>query len=155
MTSVESRVEFDSADKAIIRELQVDGRMAYAKLAPLVGLSEAATRQRVNRLVERRVMEIVAVTDPAMLGLKHQSMVGINVTAHVQNIADQLAKIDAIDYLVVTAGRYDILAEVFCSDAGEFLTIVNDQIRPIVGIQHLEILTYLDLAKQTYNWGTG
>jgi len=155
MTSVESRVEFDSADKAIIRELQVDGRMAYAKLAPLVGLSEAATRQRVNRLVERRVMEIVAVTDPAMLGLKHQSMVGINVNAHVQNIADQLAKIDAIDYLVVTAGRYDILAEVFCSDAGEFLTIVNDQIRPIVGIQHLEILTYLDLAKQTYNWGTG
>ena len=155
MTSVESRVEFDSADKAIIRELQVDGRMAYAKLAPLVGLSEAATRQRVNRLVERRVMEIVAVTDPAMLGLKHQSMVGINVNAHVQNIADQLAKIDSIDYLVVTAGRYDILAEVFCSDAAEFLTIVNDQIRPIVGIQHLEILTYLDLAKQTYNWGTG
>jgi Lrp/AsnC family transcriptional regulator for asnA, asnC and gidA len=155
MTSVTTRVEFDSADKAIIRELQVDGRMAYAKLAPLVGLSEAATRQRVNRLVERGVMEIVAVTDPAMLGLKHQSMVGINVSAHVRNIADQLAKIDAIDYLVVTAGRYDILAEVFCSDAEEFLTIVNDQIRPIVGIRNIEILTYLDLAKQTYNWGTG
>jgi Lrp/AsnC family transcriptional regulator for asnA, asnC and gidA len=150
-----SRLEFDGADKAIIRELQVDGRMAYAKLAPLVGLSEAATRQRVNRLVERGVMEIVAVTDPAMLGLKHQSMVGINVDAHVQKIADQLAEIDAIDYLVVTAGRYDILAEVFCSDAEEFLTIVNDQIRPVVGIRNLEILTYLDLAKQTYNWGTG
>jgi Lrp/AsnC family transcriptional regulator for asnA, asnC and gidA len=150
-----ARVEFDAADKAIIRELQVDGRMAYAKLAPLVGLSEAATRQRVHRLVDRRVMEIVAVTDPAMLGLKHQSMVGINVNAHVQNIADQLAKIDAIDYLVVTAGRYDILAEVFCSDTEEFLSIVNDQIRPIVGITNLEILTYLDLAKQSYNWGTG
>jgi Lrp/AsnC family transcriptional regulator for asnA, asnC and gidA len=82
-------------------------------------------------------------------------MVGINVDAHVQKIADQLAEIDAIDYLVVTAGRYDILAEVFCSDAEEFLTIVNDQIRPVVGIRNLEILTYLDLAKQTYNWGTG
>jgi Lrp/AsnC family transcriptional regulator for asnA, asnC and gidA len=155
MRAVVSRVEFDDADKAIMRELQVDGRMAYAKLAPLVGLSEAATRQRVHRLVERGVMEIVAVTDPARLGLRHQSMVGINVNAHVRNIADQLAKIDAIDYLVVTAGRYDILAEVFCSDAEEFLTIVNDQIRPIVGISNLEILTYLDLVKQTYNWGTG
>jgi Lrp/AsnC family transcriptional regulator for asnA, asnC and gidA len=150
-----SRTEFDSADKAIIRELQVDGRMAYAKLAPRVGLSEAATRQRVHRLVERGVMDIVAVTDPAMLGLKHQSMVGINVDSHVQVTAEQLAKIDAIDYLVITAGRYDILAEVFCSDAEEFLSIVNDQMRPIVGIKNLEILTYLDLAKQTYNWGSG
>ena len=150
-----TRTEFDSADKSIIRELQVDGRMAYAKLAPRVGLSEAATRQRVHRLVERGVMDIVAVTDPAMLGLKHQSMVGINVDSHVQVTAEQLAKIDAIDYLVITAGRYDILAEVFCSDAEEFLSIVNDQMRPIVGIKNLEILTYLDLAKQTYNWGSG
>ena len=149
------RAEFDTVDKAIIRELQVDGRMAYAKLAPLVGLSEAATRQRVNRLVERGVMEIVAVTDPAMLGLKHQSMVGINVDAHVRAIADELAKIDAIDYLVVTAGRFDIIAEVFSSDAEEFLSVVNDQIRPIIGGRDLEIITYLDLVKQTYNWGTG
>jgi Lrp/AsnC family transcriptional regulator for asnA, asnC and gidA len=149
------RAEFDDADKAIISELQVDGRMAYAKLAPLVGLSEAATRQRVNRLVERGVMEIVAVTDPAMLGLRHQSMVGINVDAHVRRIADELAKIDAIDYLVVTAGRYDIVAEVFSADAEEFLSVVNDQIRPILGVRNLEIITYLDLVKQTYNWGTG
>lgn len=148
-------VELDTTDKAIIREMQVEGRMAYAKLAPLVGLSEAATRQRVNKLLDRGVMEIVAVTDPTMLGLRHQSMVGINVDSDVRDVADELAKIDAIDYLVITAGRYDIVAEVFSADEGEFLSVVNDQIRPVAGIRNLEILTYLDLVKQTYNWGTG
>ena len=147
-------VELDATDKAIIAELQVEGRLAYAKLAPRVGLSEAATRQRVNKLLKEEVMEIVAVANPTRLGLKHQTMVGINVDAHVRDIADELAKIEAIDYVVVTAGRYDVLAEVFCADATEFLGIINDQIRPIAGISNLEILTYLDLVKQTYNWGT-
>ena len=149
-----SRVELDATDKAIIAELQIEGRLAYAKLAPRVGLSEAATRQRVNKLIEREVMEIVAVANPTRLGLKHQTMVGINVDAHVRDIADELSKIEAIDYVVVTAGRYDILAEVFCADATEFLGVINDLIRPIAGISNLEILTYLDLVKQTYNWGT-
>jgi Lrp/AsnC family transcriptional regulator for asnA, asnC and gidA len=149
-----SRVELDATDKAIIAELQVEGRLSYAKLAPRVGLSEAATRQRVNKLIEREVMEIVAVANPTRLGLKHQTMVGINVDAHVRDIADELSKIEAIDYVVVTAGRYDILAEVFCADATEFLGVINDLIRPIAGISNLEILTYLDLVKQTYNWGT-
>ena len=149
-----SRVELDATDKAIIAELQVEGRLSYAKLAPRVGLSEAATRQRVNKLIEREVMEIVAVANPTRLGLKHQTMVVINVDAHVRDIADELAKIEAIDYVVVTAGRYDILAEVFCADATEFLGVINDLIRPIAGISNLEILTYLDLVKQTYNWGT-
>ena len=146
--------ELDVTDKAIIAELQVQGRLAYAKLAPLVGLSEAATRKRVNKLLERGVMEIVAVTDPTRLGLSHQSMVGINVDADVRKIADELARIEAIDYVVVTAGRYDILAEVFSADATQFVGVINDQIRPIPGIINLEILTYLDLVKQTYNWGT-
>ncbi len=146
--------ELDATDKAIIAELQVQGRLAYAKLAPLVGLSEAATRKRVNKLLERGVMEIVAVTDPTRLGLSHRSMVGINVDADVRKIADELARIEAIYYVVVTAGRYDILAEVFSADATQFVGVINDQIRPIPGIINLEILTYLDLVKQTYNWGT-
>ena len=146
--------DLDESDKAIIERLQNDGRLAYAKLAPLVGLSEAATRQRVNRLITRGVMEIVAVTDPAMLGLRHQSMVGINVDADVRHVADELADIDAIVYLVITAGAYDIIAEVFSADAADFLSVVNDEIRAIAGIRSLQILTYLDLVKQTYNWGT-
>ena len=97
-------VELDATDKAIIAELQVEGRLAYAKLAPRVGLSEAATRQRVNKLLKEEVMEIVAVTDPTRLGLRYQTMVGINVDAHVRDIADELAKIEAIDVEDVAIG---------------------------------------------------
>lgn len=150
-----TRVEFDTSDRSIMEELQVDGRMPYAKLAPRVGLSEAATRQRVNKLVERGIIQIVAVADPTMLGLRHQAMVGIDVDTDVRRVADELAKIDAIDYLVIAAGRYDIMAEVFSSDQTEFLRILNDQMRPIDGVKNLEIITYLQLVKQTYNWGTG
>lgn len=147
-------IELDSTDKAIMAELQVNGRVAYAKLAPRVGLSAAATRQRVNKLLTRGVIEIVAITDPAVLGLRHQSLLGLNVDTHVQHVAAELAKIDDIDYVVVTAGRYDIIAEAFTADADAFISVVNDQVRPIAGIKNIEIVTYLDLVKQTYNWGT-
>ncbi len=148
-------LELDDTDKAIIRELQVDGRLPYAKLAPRVGLSEAATRQRVNKLIERGAMQIVAVTDPVTLGLDHQAMLGINVDADVRTVTAELATIDEVEYLLITAGRYDVIAEVTSVDAEGFLTLVNDRIRPIPGIRNLEILSYLKLAKQTYNWGTG
>lgn len=148
-----ARREIDEADKAIIGELQVDGRLAFAKLAPRVGLSEAATRQRVNKLLERGVVQVVAVTDPSMVGLKHQAMVGINVDSDVREVANEVAKIAAVDYVVIAAGRYDLLVEVFCADQAEFVDIVNDQIRPVPGIGVLEILSYLTIVKQTYNWG--
>lgn len=146
-------LELDSADKAIIAELQVDGRVPYAKLAPLVGLSEAATRQRVNRLMERGVMQVVAITDPDVVGLGHQALIGIHVDSDTRPVADQLAQIDEVDYVVITAGRYDIIVEVFCSNVRDFLAVVEQKIRPAEGVRDLEILTYLDLVKQTYNWG--
>ena len=145
--------QLDAADKAIIAELQVEGRMPYAKLAPLVGLSEAATRQRVNRLLERGVMQVVAVTDPETVGFRHQALIGLHVDANTGAISDDLAKIEAVDYVVITAGRYDILVEVFATDVRHFLEVVEEQIRPVNGVRDLEILTYLNLVKQTYNWG--
>jgi len=150
-----ARVDLDDTDKSIVAALQGDGRLAYAKLAPLVGLGEAATRQRVNKLIERDVLQIVAVADPTMLGLRHQALVGINVDDQVRDVADELALIDAVDYLAITAGRYDIVAEVFSADSDAFLEVVDDRIRTVPGVRDLEILTYLDLVKQTYNWGTG
>lgn len=145
----------DEIDKAIIRELQNDGRLPFAKLAPIVGLSQAATRQRFNRLVEGGVIQIVAVTDPAMLGLDYQAMLGVGVSGDVKEVADKLCLIEGVDYVVVTAGRYDLLVEVVAGDANTFLDLVNDTIRPISGIASVEIFSYLRLVKQVYDWGTG
>ena len=144
----------DDIDRTIIGELQLDGRMPYSQLAPLAGLSEAATRQRVNRLVERGVMSIVAVTDPIALGYGYQAMLGITVDSDVTATAEKLGQIDELEYIVITSGRYDLLAEALCTDAEHLLAVVDKSIRGMPGVSSVETLTYLRLVKQIYNWET-
>jgi Lrp/AsnC family transcriptional regulator, regulator for asnA, asnC and gidA len=148
-------VVIDEIDKAIVRELQLDGRLPYAKLGPRVGLSQAAVRQRVQRLIENGVMQVVAVTDPLTLGFGLQAMVGVEVDGDLRAAAAKLAKVDEVAYVVVTTGRFDLLVEVVCRDNEELLTIVNDVIRALPGVRTAETFTYLHLEKQTYSWGTG
>lgn len=151
--SDQSNGEIDETDKAIIRELQVDGRMPYSKLGPAVGLSQAAARQRVQRLVDRGVLQVVAVTDPAMLGFAVQALVGIEVAGDVRAVADALTEWDEAEYVVITAGRYDIFTEVVCVDMAHLLELVNDRVRTLEGVKGTEIFSYLHLVKQTYSWG--
>ena len=145
----------DDVDKAIIRELQVDGRMAYAQLSPKVGLSQAAVRQRVNRLLERGVFQIVAVSDPLSLGLTTQAMVGITVTGDVRVVAATVAAMGESEYVLITAGRYDVLAELLCTDNDALLELVNDRIRVIDGVAATEVFSILKMEKLTFSWGTG
>ncbi|NNC80149.1 MAG: Lrp/AsnC family transcriptional regulator [Acidimicrobiales bacterium] len=149
-----TRTDLDATDKAIISELQNDGRLPYSQLGARVGLSEAASRQRVNRLTERGVLSIVAVTDPIKLGYGYQAMLGITVHTTVAETADALAEIEEVEYVVITAGHYNVIAEVLCTDAEHFLRVIDEKIRAIEGIGTVETLTYLRLVKQTYNWGT-
>src|SRR5262249_42633424 len=127
---------------------------SYAALAKIVGLSEAAVRQRVQRLLDTGVMQIVAVTDPLTLGFARQVMVGIRVTGDLRPVAGALAAIPEGDYVVICAGGYDLLAELVCIDDDHLLHLLNDSIRPIPGVQGTETFVYLKLAKQSYAWGT-
>ena len=144
----------DSADKAIIELLQEDGRLPYTRLAQSVGLSEAAVRQRVQRLIDYNVVQIVAVTDPLTLGFRRQAMVGVKTEGDINAIADALASIAEIDYLVFTSGSFDLLFEVVCEDDEHLLTLLNDKVRSIPGVRAAETFMYLRLHKQTYAWGT-
>jgi Lrp/AsnC family transcriptional regulator, regulator for asnA, asnC and gidA len=143
----------DDISKAIIEQLQADGRRPYSTIGKAVGLSEAAVRQRVQKLVEGGVMQIVAVTDPMQIGFARQAMIAISASGDVEAIAEQLAKIDEVDYIVVTAGSVDLLVEVVVEDDEHLLRLVNHQIRSIDGITSTESFLYLKLVKQTYNWG--
>lgn len=147
------RVDLDDVDKVIVRELQLDGRMSYRRLAPLVGLSEAAVRQRVKRLRDSNVMQIVAVTDPLSLGYSMQAMLGVKVGAEVVETAEKISEVGSVDYTVITTGRYDVLAEVVCSD-NEHLLEVSNMVRRIDGVNDVEVMTYLRLVEQIYDWGT-
>ena len=147
-----SRPHLDDVSMAIIEQLQQDGRRSYAAIGKVVGLSEAAVRQRVQRLVDSGVMQIVAVTDPLELGFARSAMVGVRVDGPSSPVADALAAIDEVIYVVVTAGRADIIAEVVARSDEDLLTI-TEQIRSIPGIRSTETLVYLDLRKETYYWG--
>jgi Lrp/AsnC family transcriptional regulator for asnA, asnC and gidA len=143
----------DDVSRAIIEQLQEDGRRPYATIGKAVGLSEAAVRQRVQKLVESGVMQIVAVTDPMQIGFARQAMIAISVSGAVEAVADELAKIDEVDYIVITAGSFDLIAEVVVEDDAHLLDLISDRIRSIPGVLRTETFLYLKLVKQTYNWG--
>jgi len=144
----------DETSKRIIEQLQADGRRPYGEIGKAVGLSEAAVRQRVQKLTETGVMQIVAVTDPLQVGFPRAAMIGVRVDGDVEVVADAMAAMTEVDYLVVTAGGYDILAEIVCEDDDHLLEVVNRQVRAIPGIRSTETFTYLRLDKQTFAWGT-
>ncbi|KRB73199.1 AsnC family transcriptional regulator [Nocardioides sp. Root190] len=143
----------DDVSKAIIAELQEDGRRSYAAIGKAVGLSEAAVRQRVQRLVDSGVMQVVAVTDPLEMGFARQAMIGIKATGELEPIADALADLVEVDYVVITAGSFDVLAEVVCESDEHLLQVISSRIRTIPGVLSTETLVYLRLRKQTYAWG--
>lgn len=145
--------QLDEVSKAIIEQLQQDGRRSYAAIGKQVGLSEAAVRQRVQRLIDGGVMQVVAVTDPLELGFARQAMVGIKVTGPIEEVADKLAAIEEIDYVVVTAGSYDLLVELVAESDEHLLSLVSGRIRTIEGVGATETFMYLSLRKQTYNFG--
>ena len=149
-----SPVPLDDVSKAIIEQLQQDGRRPYAAIGEAVGLSEAAVRQRVQRLIRSGVVQIVAVTDPLQIGFTRQAMIGLRAEGNLDPIVAALTSMDEVDYTVVTAGSFDILVEVVCEDDDHLLDLLNSRIRTIPGVRSTESFVYLRLAKQTYTWGT-
>jgi len=143
----------DDVNKAIIEQLQQDGRRSYAAMAAAVGLSEAAVRQRVQRLLDAGIMQIVAVTDPLRVGFKRQAMIGVRVTGDTREVATALSALLEVDYVVITAGSFDLLLEIVAEDDEHLISLVNDHIRALPQVRETETFVYLRLVKQTYTWG--
>jgi Lrp/AsnC family transcriptional regulator for asnA, asnC and gidA len=143
----------DDINKAIIEQLQEDGRRSYAAMAQAVGLSEAAVRQRVQRLLDAGIMQIVAVTDPLRVGFKRQAMIGVRVSGDTREVAEALAALPEVDYVVISAGSFDLLLELVAEDDEHLISLVNDHIRALPQVRETETFVYLRLVKQTYTWG--
>lgn len=153
-SSVTKPAQLDATSKAIIEQLQDDGRRSYAEIGKVVGLSEAAVRQRVQKLTDSGVMQVVAVTDPMQLGFFRQAMIGIQVSLDTTAVAEQIGKLPSVDYVVLTAGSFDLLVEVVCENDDDLIDLLNRDIRSIPGVRSTETFVYLRLHKQFYNWGT-
>lgn len=147
------RFQLDEVSKEIIAQLQQDGRRSYSAIGKVVGLSEAAVRQRVQKLTESGVMQIVAVTDPLELGFARQALIGIRMNGPIRDAADKIAALDEVDYVVITSGPYDLLVEAVCESDEDLLQLISDKIRAIPEVATTETFMYLKLLKQTYSWG--
>ena len=143
----------DDVDRRIIELLQRDGRLPYAQLGPAVGLSQAAARQRVQRLIDSKVIQIVAVADPRVLGFTRQAMIGLKIEGDTRRVANAVAALPEVEYVVLTAGALDMLVEVVVEDDEQLLYVLNDKIRAIDGVQTTETYIYLRVHKETYEWG--
>lgn len=147
------QVMIDAIDRAIIRQLQVDGRASYADLAGTVGLSAPAVRHRMQRLMETGLLQVVAVTDPLKLGLPVMALVGIAVDGDITAVADSVGVIDEVIYVVLTSGSFDLFAEVVCADMDELFEVVNGRLKSIDGVRTTESFVYFDIHTHRFNWG--
>jgi Lrp/AsnC family transcriptional regulator for asnA, asnC and gidA len=142
-------------DKRIIEQLQEDGRRPFTQIAADLGVSEAAVRARATRMIDRGILQVVGVTDPLKLGFQQMAMIGIKVQAdRLIEVAEEIAAFPETDYVVVTAGAYDILVECVAEDNDALLHFLSDKLRKIPGVRETETFVYLRLVKQSYQWGT-
>ncbi|HEU5205230.1 MAG TPA: Lrp/AsnC family transcriptional regulator [Candidatus Limnocylindrales bacterium] len=147
--------EVSPLDKRIIEHLQQDGRRPFTQIAADLGVSEAAVRARTNRLVERGVLQVVGVTDPLRLGFQQMAMIGIRCERDkLVEVSERIADMPEVDYVVITAGTYDLLIETVCEDNEALLRFLAEKLRQIDGVRDTETFVYLRMVKQTYQWGT-
>jgi Lrp/AsnC family transcriptional regulator for asnA, asnC and gidA len=153
--SSQKRPALDDLDKAIIGCLQADGRRPYAQIGRELKVPEATVRQRAERLITRGIVQVVGVTDPLAMGFQQPALIGLKVDlSRLDRIAEQVAKLDEVTYVVITAGRYDLFCEVVCEDNEHLLRVLTDSFAAIEGIHSTETLVELRFVKESYRWGT-
>lgn len=150
----ETPEELDAIDRALITALQDDGRLGYAELGTLVGLTPGGARKRVIRLEQRGILQVVGVTDPLKLGYHSMAMVGIIADGDLEVVARALDALDSVIYVVLTAGRYDLLAEVIATDQEALFQVINSELRGIEGVTRVETFTYYGIRTHRFGWGT-
>lgn len=147
-------IPLDTTDRQLVEALQKDGRASYADLSEMVGLSPAATRLRVQRLLDAGVVQVVGVTDPLALGYPVMAALGVGVERNVRDVADRIAAIDGVIYVVFTSGSFDLLVEVVCEDSSRLLHVIHDEIRSIPDVRSVESFTYFGIHTHRFVWGT-
>ncbi len=154
LTTNDKHIQIDDIDRRIIAALKENGRTPFSQIAEELGVSPGMIRQRVHRLIEHGVMQIVAVTNPILMGFHTVALIGIKADGRrLREIAQHIAEFDEVIYLVLTTGTYDILVEVVCRDNAHLLEFLTDRLHTVEGVRDTETFVYLDIVKEVYTWG--
>ncbi len=148
---ISDREKLDEVDRYLIDALRKDGREPFAQIADRLGVSPGMIRQRYSRLVEQGLLKVVAITNPIQRGLKTMAMIGIRTEGnHMLEVADEVSRLDEVVYLVVTSGRFDMLAEVFCRSHEDLLRFITERLYGIDGVRETETFMHLKIVKEIY-----
>ncbi len=147
-------IRLDEIDRAIIAALKRDGRTPFAQIGRALNVSPGMVRQRVHRLIEEGILQIVAVTNPLLMGYHTVALIGVKVDGRrLREIAQRIAQFEEVIYLVLTTGGYDLLVEVVCYNNAHLLEFLTERLHTVEGVKDSETFIYLDIVKEVYNWG--
>jgi Lrp/AsnC family transcriptional regulator for asnA, asnC and gidA len=143
--------DLDAIDLKIMESLREDGRIAFAQIAEQLNVSPGMIRMRYNRMVEMGFLKVVAITNPLRMGYEAMAMIGIRTDGKkMLEVADKIAAFDEVVYLIVTSGRFDIIAEVFCLDHADLLRFLTEKLYSIEGVRESESFLQLKIVKEVY-----
>jgi Lrp/AsnC family transcriptional regulator for asnA, asnC and gidA len=143
--------DLDAIDLKIMEALREDGRIAFAQIAERLNVSPGMIRMRYNRMVEMGYLKVVAITNPLRMGYEAMAMIGIRTDGQkMLEVAEKIAALDDVVYLIITSGRYDIMAEVFCRDRAELLRFITEKLYSIEGVRDTESFIQLKIVKEVY-----
>jgi len=147
------QAKIDETDLQVIKILTTDGRTPFAQIAKRLGVSTGMIRQRYHRLVQDGVLQIVAVTNPLLMGFTTMAHIGVKVNLNrLEEIADEIASFEEVVYLVLVTGSYDLCIEVVCRDNEHLIEFLTKKLHAIAGVKDTETFLYLRIAKEIYNW---
>lgn len=150
---LKSQAKLDEIDLQLIAILNEDGRTPFAQIAQRLDVSTGMIRQRYQRLVREGILQIVAITNPLLMGYTTMAHIGVKVDANrLEEIADEIAVFEEVSYLVLLTGRYDLIIEVVCRDNTHLLNFLTDKLHSVGGVKDTETFIYLRIAKETYSW---
>ena len=143
----------DQIDRAIIKALKEDGRMPFSRIAEQLRVSPGMIRQRVQRLNDRGILQVVAVTNPLKIGYHTMALIGVKADGNrLRDIARQIAAFDEVIYLTICSAAYNLLVEVICLDNNHLLSFLTEKLYSVEGVRDTETFIYLDIVKEIYAW---
>jgi len=144
-------VSLDEIDQHILDAMRKDGRAAFAQIAAKLKVSPGMIRQRYNRLVDMGMLKVVAISNPIQRGYKTMALIGVRTDGNkMLEVAEQVAKLKEVVYLVIVSGRFDIVAEVFCRDHEDLLKFITEKLYAIEGVRESETFMHLKIVKEIY-----
>ncbi|MCK5646491.1 MAG: Lrp/AsnC family transcriptional regulator [Anaerolineales bacterium] len=154
MDDLKFRAQTDEIDLEIINILNEDGRTPFAQIAKRLGVSPGMIRMRYDRMVKEGVLQVVAVTNPLLMGFSTMAHIGVKVNVNrLQEIADRIATFEEVIYLVLVTGSYDLFIEAVCRDKNHLMDFLMKKLHAVEGVRDTETFIYLHIVKESYDWG--